>query len=57
MSVKRDVIADVLGLPEDCVCCNDCDFKDENYCSFWKVEIENADTDFCSFFSADNMAG
>ena len=54
MSVKRDVIAETLGIPEKDVQCSNCGWgkivsSGKYKCGFWKGEIMYGD-EFCSFF-------
>lgn len=50
MSVSRDVIADVLEVPEDVVACANCEYISGTRCMWWKLATSgNA---FCSFFKA-----
>lgn len=54
MSVSRDVIVDVIGIPEDKIRCDNCKYvkkwiNDAYLCSFWHDQMTYADC-FCSFF-------
>jgi len=54
MSVSRDVIADVIGVPEDNVRCDNCDYSrrfvgNMHLCNFWNDQWTKPDA-FCSFF-------
>ncbi len=54
MSVKRDVIADVLNIPEEQVRCENCVYAqkcvgDAYVCDFWDVGFMD-NTSYCSFF-------
>lgn len=54
MSIKRDVIADVLHISEEQVNCENCVYAkkfvgDAYVCDFWDVGIMK-NTSYCSFF-------
>lgn len=55
MSVKRDVIANILNIPEEQVRCENCSHSKKFVCNayvcdMWDVRILSFN-DFCSFFA------
>jgi len=61
MSVSRDVIADALGVPENRVRCDTCDWSerfiiDAYTCRFWHSGVLPKDA-YCSFWREEEKDG
>ena len=55
MSISRNTIADILGIAEDEVKCENCTYKkrwinDAYMCSLWAMFRGFVPDDFCAFF-------
>jgi len=54
MSVKREVIAGVVGCKTEEVICRNCIMFVKGGCRWWRQRVDNPDDDFCSFFESEN---